>query len=159
MANCRACGAPINPQERFCGYCGADQAAAPPQAAYAPMPVRTGADGGALTRVAMGLGIAGGLLGIVWGALGPYLTLKWPNSFLWSEFGTPGLKYAEVPLIIGLVLGILGIVGGAVAPRSRAVAGVILLVCGVVGFLVGPSWVPAGTLLLAAGGLAMAANR
>jgi hypothetical protein len=154
MANCRACGAPINPQERFCGYCGADQMAAPPQAGYAPAPVRAG--GGGLARAAMGLGIAGGLLGVVWGALGPWLTYKWSNTFLWGEFGTPGLKYVEVPLILGLVLGILGIVGGAVAPKNRGVAAVILLVCGIVGFLVGPSWVPAGTLLLAAAGLAIA---
>lgn len=157
MANCRACGAPINPQERFCGYCGADQMAAPPQAGYAPAPARAG--GGSLARVAMGLGIAGGLLGIVWGALGPYLTNQWPDSFQWGVYGTSGLKWVWVPLVIGLVLGLLGIVGGAVAPKNRGVAAVILLVCGIVGFLVGPSWVPAGTLLLAAAGLAIADNR
>ena len=158
MANCRACGAPHNPQERFCGYCGADQMAAPPQAGYAPAPARA-AGGGGLARAAMGLGIAGGLLGIVWGALGPYLTFQWPGSFQWGFYGTSGLKYAEVALGIGLALGLLGIVGGALAPKSRGVAAVILLVCGLVGFLLGSSWVPAGTLLLAAAGLAIADTR
>jgi hypothetical protein len=153
MANCRACGAPLNPQERFCGYCGAEQPAAP-QVVYSPMPARAG---GGLTRAAMGLGIAGGLLGILWGALGPYLTYKWPNKFLWGQFGT-GIK-VEILLVIGLVLGLLGIVGGVVAPKARGVAAVILIVCGLVGFLVGTSWLVPGALLLTAGGLAIAGDR
>ncbi len=111
MTNCRQCGAPLNPQERFCGYCGTDQMAAPPQAVYTPPQARA-AGGGSLARAAMGLGIAGGLLGIVWGALGPFLTNQWPGSFQWSVYGTSGLKWVSVPLAIGLVLGLLGIVGG-----------------------------------------------
>ena len=104
----------------------------------------------------MGLGIGGGLLGILWGALGPYMSLKWPANIGWGYFGT-GLR-AEILLVIGLVLGIFGILGGVVTPKSLGLARVVLLVCGLVGFVVGPSWVPAGTLLLAAAGLAFAAK-
>lgn len=156
MTNCRSCGAPLNPGERFCGYCGADQGAAP-QAAYGAMPGRAGGQGGGLARAAMGLGIAGGLLGIIWGALGPYLTFKWPARFAWGVYGT-GIKI-EILLVIGLVLGLLGIVGGVVAPKARGVGAVILIVCGLVGFLVGSSWLVPGALLLTAGGLAMAGDR
>ena len=156
MANCRACGAPINPQERFCGYCGTDQAAAP-QVGYGPAPVAAGGHGGGLARAAMGLGIAGGLLGILWGALGPYLTYKWPARFAWSAYGT-GIK-VEILLVVGLVLGLLGIVGGVIAPKARGVGAVILIICGLVGFLVGGSWLIPGALLLAAAGLAIAAGR
>jgi hypothetical protein len=104
----------------------------------------------------MGLGIAGGLLGVLWGALGPYLTEKWPNRFQWSLFGT-GIK-VEILLVIGLVLGLLGIVGGILAPRARGVAAVVLLICGLLGFIVGSSWLLPGALLLAAAGLAIAAR-
>ena len=159
MANCRACGAPLNPQERFCSHCGADQMA-PPQAGYAPMPAQAGPRGGGtsvLARAAMGLGIAGGLLGILFGALGPYLSFKWPARFAWGAYGT-GIKF-EILLVIGLVLGLLGIVGAVIAPRARGLAAVMLIICGLVGFLVGTSWLVPGALLLAAGGLAIAAER
>jgi hypothetical protein len=107
-------------------------------------------------RAAMGLGIGGGLLGILWGALGPYLTLKFPEHIGWGVYGT-GLK-AEILLVIGLVLGVFGILGGALAPKALGLARVVLLICGLGGFVVGGSWLMAGTLLLAAAGLAMAAR-
>jgi len=157
MAVCRGCGAQINPQERFCGYCGTDQYAAPPQPPYgmAPGPTVDGA-GGAMARVAMALGVAGGLLGVLWGALGPYLTYKWPEHFRWSEFGT-GIRF-EILLVVGLVLGVLGIAGGLLAPRARGAAAVLLFVCGLVGFIVGGSWLIPGALLLVAAGLALASR-
>jgi hypothetical protein len=150
----------LAPQERFCGYCGTDQMAGAPQAAYGAPAQAAG--GGTVARIAAGLGIGGGLTGIVWGALAPYLTAKWPDKFLlltgtWP--GVDGLKYAEVPLLIGLVLGVLAIVGGVLAPKVSPVAGVILIICGVLGFLVGTVWLIPGALLLAAGGLALAAGR
>jgi MFS family permease len=105
----------------------------------------------------MGLGIAGGLLGIVWGALGPYLTDRWPSRFQWGMYGT-GIK-PVILLVIGLVLGLLGIVGAVAAPKARGVAAVLLIISGLVGLLMGASWLVPGALLLAAAGLAIAGDR
>ena len=174
MAVCSRCGARLNPQERFCGNCGLDsmaaslqqtavqqtapQPGAPPQAAYvAPAAyANSGHRCGCTARAAMGLGIGGGLLGVVWGALGPYLTLKFPEHVGWGMYGT-GLK-AEILLVIGLVLGVFGILGGAVAPRALPLARLVLVICGLGGFVVGGSWLIPGALLLTAAGLAIAAK-
>jgi hypothetical protein len=165
MAVCRGCGAQINPQERFCGYCGTDQFAASSQQAGYDMAPAHAAAGGGMARAAMGLGIAGGLLGVIWGVLAPYLSWKWPEHIQWYlgtvSPDTPyptGIRY-EIVLIIGLVVSLLGIVGGIVAPKARGVAAVILVVCGLVGFILGGSWLIPGALLLAAFGLALAATR
>ena len=161
MAVCSRCGAQLNPQERFCGNCGLDSTAASLQQT-APQPaVRAVAPAqvhrcGCTVRAAMGLGIAGGLLGILWGALGPYLTLKFPQHIGWGMYGT-GLK-AEILLVIGLVLGIFGVLGGALAPKALGLARIVLLVCGLLGFIVGGSWLVPGALLLTAAGLAIAAK-
>ena len=61
--------------------------------------------------------------------------------------------------MIGLVLGVLGVIGGVLAPRSRGSAAFLLLFCGIVGFVLGQTWVIPGAMLLAAGGLALASNR
>ena len=107
MAVCSRCGEKLNAKERFCGNCGFDtmagseqtkpqpavaQQAVPQQAVYIP-PAQAGANrhGGGLARAAMGLGIAGGLLGILWGALGPYLSQEFPKQLQWSVY-TTGLK-------------------------------------------------------------------
>ncbi len=174
MAVCSRCGAQLNPQERFCGNCGLDstaaslqqtalqqaapQPAAPPQAAYVTPAAHTnsGHRCGCTARAAMGLGIGGGLLGVLWGALGPYLTLKFPEHVGWGMYGT-GLK-AEILLVIGLVLGVFGILGGAVAPKALPLARLILVICGLGGFVVGGSWLIPGALLLTAAGLAIAAK-
>ena len=109
-----------------------------------------------MARVAMSLGIAGGLLGVLWGALGPYLTYKWPQHFRWSEYGT-GIRF-EILLVLGLIFGLLGIAGGLLALRARGAAAALLLMCGLAGFIVGGSWLIPGTLLLVAAGLALAAR-
>ncbi len=177
MAACSKCGTEMREGERFCGNCGLDaQATAQrtePQVVYAtPAAQRTepqvvyvpptaqaasvvpGQRCRCTARAAMGLGIGGGLLGILWGALGPYLTLKFPSHFAWGLYGT-GIK-AELLLIIGLVLGALAIMGAAVATKALVVARVLLVVCGLGGFVLGASWLLPGTLLLAAAGLAIA---
>jgi hypothetical protein len=174
MAVCSRCGAQLNPQERFCGNCGLDSAAAPfqqtavqqtapqpvaPQQAVYVAPVAQTSSGhrcGCTARAAMGLGIGGGLLGILWGALGPYLTLKFPEHVGWGMYGT-GLK-AEILLVIGLVLGVLGILGGAAASKALPLARLLLVICGLGGFVVGGSWLIPGALLLVAAGLAIAAK-
>jgi hypothetical protein len=157
MAACSRCGAQLNPQERFCGTCGWDTMAAPPQAAYAAPPAQAaGHHWGCTARAAMGLGIGGGLLGILWGALGPYLTEKFPEHIGWS-FYTTGLR-AEILLVVGLVLGVFGILGGVLAPRALGLARVVLVICGLAGFVLGTPWLIPGALLLAAAGLAIAAK-
>jgi hypothetical protein len=174
MAVCSRCGGQLNPQERFCGNCGLDNMAAtlqqtvPQQAVpqqipsqqvvYAPPGAQTAPSHrcGCTARAAMGLGVGGGLLGILWGALGPYLTLRFPEHIQWGLYGT-GLK-AEILLVIGLVLGVFAILGAALATRAVVVARIVLLICGLAGFVLGAPWLIPGTLLLAAAGLAMTAK-
>jgi hypothetical protein len=181
MAACSRCGGQLNPQERFCGNCGLDTQAAPqqtvpqqtvPQAVvsqqtmpqqvvYTPpaaqaAPTASGHRCGCTERAAMGLGIGGGLIGILWGALGPYLTVKFPAHIAWGIYGT-GLR-TEILLIIGLVAGALAIVGAACATKAVPVARVLLVICGLGGFVLGASWLVPGALILAAAGLAIAAK-
>jgi hypothetical protein len=164
MAACSRCGGQLNPQERFCGSCGLDtQAAAQqtvPQQTVPPAvqaaPTESGYRCGCTARAAMGLGIGGGLLGILWGALGPYLTIKFPSHIAWGVYGT-GLK-AEILLIIGLVAGVLAIVGAACVTKALPVARVLLVVCGLGGFVLGGAWLLPGAVILAAAGLAIAAK-
>lgn len=163
MAVCSRCGTQLNPQERFCGNCGMDSQAPPPQGGWVPVPSQAapGHRCGCTARAAMGLGIGGGLLGILWGALGPYLSLKFPTRIGWFYGGINPYMTGIRPvilLIVGLVLGLFAILAGSVAPKALGLARVVLPICGLVGFLLGPSWVPAGTLLLAAAGLAFAAK-
>jgi ribosomal protein L37E len=171
MAVCSRCGQELNSKERFCGNCGFDTMAGieqtkpqqtvsqqtAPQAVYVPpAQAMAGRRGGGLAGAAMGLGIAGGLLGILWGSLGPYLTVKSPSHFQWATFGT-GLK-PEILLVIGLVLGALAVLGGIVAPKAVGVARVVLFVCGLGGFVVGAPWLIPGALLLTAFALSLAAK-
>ncbi len=160
MAFCKRCGAQINPGVRFCPNCGVDAAAAagPPLAYQAGRRTGTGRAVGSIGRAAQGLGIAGGVLGVIWGGLAPYLTYKLPDDLAWSSFGTD-LGRPEVGLIIGVVLGLLGVIGGIVATRSRGAATVLLLACGVLGFVLGGTWLIPGAILLVAGGLAIAPDR
>ena len=160
MAICRACGAPMNEGTRFCPNCGADAAMTGRQPGYfaAPQQRATGLGGANVGRAAQGLGIAGGILGIIWGGLAPYLTYKFPNDINWSAYGTD-LGKPEVGLAIGVVLGLLGIIGGAMATRSRGAAAFLLFACGIVGFVLGQTCLIPGAILLAAGGLAIGANR
>jgi len=109
----------------------------------------------------MGLGIAGGLLGILWGALGPYLSLKAPSYIGWfSSVGNPYQTGIEpiILLIVGLALSVLAVLGACVATKAVWVTRILLLVCGLVGFLLGPSWLLPGALILAGAGLAIAAK-
>jgi hypothetical protein len=181
MAACSKCGAQLNPQERFCGNCGWDASAAPPQqtapqravsqpavsqqVAYTPPPAQAavGHRCGCAARAAFGLGVGGGLLGIVWGALGPYLSLKSPSHIAWfltyagsNPYGT-GLR-PEILLVIGLVLGVFAVLGAALATRAVMVARIVLLICGLGGFALGASWLIPGALMLTAAGLAIAAK-
>jgi hypothetical protein len=172
MAACSRCGGQLNPQERFCGHCGMDtQAVAQqtvpqqvvaqqtaPQVIYTPPAAQAapGKDCGCVARAAMGLGIGGGLLGMLWGALGPYLTVKFPSHIAWGMYGT-GLK-DEILLVIGLVAGVVAIVGALMATKALALSRILLVVCGLAGFLVGPTWLVPGALILAAAGLALAAK-
>ena len=127
---------------------------APPAAQAAPTASVKGC--GCTARAAMGLGIGGGLLGILWGALGPYLTLKFPSNIAWGVYGT-GLK-AEILLVIGLAAGVVAILGAAMATKALPLSRVLLVVTGLAGFLVGPTWLIPGALILAAAGLAIAAK-
>ena len=160
MAFCKMCGAQNIDGIRFCADCGADMVVGARQPGYGPMAQQRGVGqpAGGVARAAQGLGVAGGILGVIWGGLAPYLTYKMPNDINWSALGTD-LGRPEVGLIIGVVLGLLGIIGGIVATRSRGAAAFLLLFCGVVGFILGPTWLFPGAMLLAAGGLAMGANR
>ncbi|MBN1632064.1 MAG: hypothetical protein JW990_20095 [Thermoleophilia bacterium] len=159
MAICRSCGGQMADGTRFCPHCGADAAMPPRQAGYGPPPqALAGPGAGRGSLAAYGLGIGGGILGVIWGGLAPYLTYRFPNDINWSMYGT-NLGEPEVGLVIGLVLGVLGIIGGVLAPRSRGVAAFLLLFCGIVGFVLGQTWLIPGAMLLAAGGLALASNR
>lgn len=176
MDVCSRCGNTLNPGERFCGSCGLDTQAATqatavqqtaPQAVYMPPTAqdsaRTSLSGNPTAQAAMGLGIGGGLLGILWGALGPYLSLKAPSHIGWFNLGpgyNPYLTGIEpvILLVVGIALGILAVLGAFVATRAILVTRVLLLVCGLVGFLLGPSWLVPGALLLVGGGLAIAAR-
>lgn len=158
MVVCRVCGMQMADGTRFCPNCGADAAmTARPMGYGAPQQGAAGPRGNG-SRASLGLGVGGGILGIIWGGLAPYLTYKLPNDINWSFYGTD-LGRPEVGLVIGLVLGFLGIVGGALAVRSRGVAAFLLLFCGVVGFVLGQTWLIPGAMLLAAGGLAFGSNR
>ena len=159
MVICRACGAQMADGIRFCPNCGTDAAMAVRPVGYGPpQQGAAGSRGGGGSRASLGLGIAGGILGIIWGGLAPYLTYRFPNDINWSMYGTD-LGRPEVGLVIGLVLGFLGIVGGTLAIRSRGVAAFLLLFCGIVGFVLGQTWLIPGAMLLAAGGLAFGSDR
>ena len=177
MAVCSRCGGQLNPNERFCGNCGLDtqavaqtapqptvpqqvvpQQAAPQQVIYTQPAAQAASvkHRGVAARAAMGLGIAGGLMGIVWGALGPYLTARFPEHIQWAVYGT-GLK-DWILLIIGLVVGFFAILGGVAATRAIGLARLLLVVCGIAGFVLGAPWVVPGALILAAASLAIAAE-
>jgi hypothetical protein len=177
MAVCSRCGGQLNPQERFCGNCGLDTQAAPPQPAPQPTvqqpaftqqaapqviytpPAAQAASGkscGCTARAAMGLGIGGGLMGILWGGLAPYLSVQFPSNIQWGVY-TTGLKDI-ILLIIGLVAGALAVVGGACATKALGLARLLLVIAGLAGFLVGVQWMVPGALILAAAGLAIAAK-
>jgi hypothetical protein len=135
MAVCSGCGGELNSQERFCGNCGLDSQAAAKQTAVQPVvvqqtvpqqvvytppaaqaaPAASAQRCSCTARAAMGLGIGGGLMGILWGALGPYLTIKLPSNIAWTNYGT-GLR-AEILLVIGLVLGALRSSARPLRPR------------------------------------------
>lgn len=160
MAICRVCGAQMPDGTRFCPNCGADAAMMTGPVGYGPPPqqMMPGRVAGGGARAAQGVGIGGGILGVIWGGLAPYLTYRFPNDISWSMFGTD-LGKPEVGLIIGVVLGVLGFIGGAMAVRSRGLAGTLLLFCGIVGFVLGQTWLIPGAMLLAAGGLAVCSGR
>ena len=132
----------------------------PPAAQRAGIGPSGGSDG--VARAAMGLGIAGGLLGILWGALGPYLSLKVPSYIGWfAVFGNvayPTGISTTILLVVGLALGVVAILGASAATTAVWVTRILLPVCGLAGFLLGPSWLLPGTLLLTGGGLAIAAR-
>lgn len=176
MAVCSRCGEGLNPNERFCAHCGLDTWAdtqqtaiqpTAPQAVYVPPAAQTTQSvatgrGSILARAAMGLGIGGGLLGILWGALGPYLSLK-ASSYVGWFFVGGNVAYPTgidtvILLIVGLALGVLAILGAIVATRAIWATRVLLIVSGLGGFLLGPSWLLPGALLLAGAGLAIAAR-
>jgi len=160
MAICRVCGVQMSDGTRFCPNCGADAAMTTGPMGYGPPPqprmVGRGADG--MARAAQGVGVGGGILGVIWGGLAPYLTFRFPNDISWSMYGT-NLGKPEVGLIIGVVLGVLGIIGAVLAVRSRGTAGFLLFFCGIVGFVLGQTWLIPGAMLLAAGGLAFGSGR
>lgn len=155
MMICRVCGMQVMDGMRMCPNCGADMAMGM-QPGYGPG-APAGRSGGA-GRAAQGLGIAGGILGIIWGGLAPYLTYKFPNDINWSSYGTD-LGKLEVGLVIGLIMGFLGIIGGSLAPRSRGAAAFMLFFAGIVGFVLGSTWLFPGAMLLTAGGLSFGSER
>jgi hypothetical protein len=108
----------------------------------------------------MGLGIGGGLVGIVWGALAPYLSLKFPSHIGWFYGSNPYMTGIEpvILLIIGLALGALAVLGAVVATKAIWVTRILLLICGLAGFLLGHSWLIPGALILSGAGLAIAAR-
>lgn len=158
MAICRVCGMQVMDGIRFCPNCGGDMAMAMQGGYGPPQQGMTGRTGGGMRGAARGLGIGGGILGVIWGGLAPYLTYKFPNDISWSSYGTD-LGKPEIGLIIGLILGFLGIIGGSLAVRSRGLAAFLLLFCGIVGFVLGATWLIPGAMLLAAGGLAFGSDR
>jgi uncharacterized membrane protein len=110
-----------------------------------------------MRRVIQGLGLAGGILGLVWGVYGPLVERSSAGTSLWPGYETyiaPGFL-----LIAGVVLSLMGIAGAIVVRRSPNVSRGLLLVAGAAGFIVGPAWQWPGLLLLVAGGLAVAADR
>jgi len=173
MAVCSRCGAELEPRQRFCGSCGLEMQAATQQTTPQPTVSQSGGSQVVYTppaaqanrgqryagtaRVAMALAVCGGLLGILWGAIGPYLTQKYPAHIQWAVYGT-GLK-AEILLIIGLAFSILTLIGAAVVTRAIGVARLLLIICGLAGFILGPPWLIPGAVILAAAGLALAAKR
>jgi len=132
----------------------------PPPAQMAKGDPAPGRYGGIAAQAAMGLGIGGGLLGILWGALGPYLSLKVSTYIGWF-YGTNPYQTGIEPvilLIVGLALGVLAILGASVATKAIWVTRVLLAISGLAGFLLGPSWLVPGALLLTGAGLAIAAR-
>lgn len=178
MAVCSRCGEGLDPNERFCAHCGLDTWAdaqqtavqrTAQQAVYVPPSAKTAerpatGRGSIIAQASMGLGIGGGLLGILWGALGPYLSLKAPSHVRWFPGPFPGdnpyMTGIEpvILLIVGLALGVLAILGAIVATRAIWATRVLLVISGLLGFLLGPSWLVPGALLLAGAGLAIAAR-
>jgi len=177
MAKCSRCGAELSEGTRYCGSCGLDTEAgttektavqpAVPQKTVSQQVAYSAPGGDTVARTAMGFGIGGGLLGMLWGALGPYLSAKvasiewFPARHVIDAGDYPYLVGIEpvILLIIGLVLGALAVFGAALATREVWISRVVLLVCALVGFLLGPSWLLPGAVLLIAAGLACAARR
>ena len=110
-----------------------------------------------MRRVVQGLGLAGGILGLVWGVYGPLVQRSSDGESFWpryEQYLAPGYL-----LIAAVILSFLGIAGAMLVRRSPNLSRAFLLVAGAAGFIIGPAWQWPGMLLLVAGGLAVAADR
>jgi len=100
------------------------------------------------------LGILGGIAGVV----GSILVLVLGG--IGSAFGGEGAGTVTTLGWVALLLSIIGIVGGALALAKPKIAGIVMLVMGIGGFIaVSLGYVVAGPLLIIGGILALVGSR
>ena len=105
------------------------------------------------------LGILGGLAGLmaavlVLGVGGFFASLETTGFDAEGTSQIIGLGWAAIPIAI------LGIVGGSISIAKPKIAGILMLISGVGGFIaISAGWIIAGILLIIGGILAIVGNR
>jgi len=100
------------------------------------------------------LGILGGIAGIV----GSILVLV--VGGIWSAFGGEGAGTVTTLGWVSLPVSLVGIVGGALALAKPKIAGIMMLLMGIGGFIaISLGYVVAGPLLITGGILALVGSR
>lgn len=100
------------------------------------------------------LGIIGGIFGILSAIFA--LTV----GGIGGAFGAPGAGLIGSLGFAALLISIVGLVGGAISDEHQKAGGIMMLVCGVCGFVaISAFWTIAGLLLVVGGILALVKNR
>jgi hypothetical protein len=87
------------------------------------------------------LGVVGGIIGILAGALAFYMATLGPNGMIAESLG-----------VIAAFMGILGFIGGVIVGSFKYPGGVLMLIAGIAGFFaISLIWLVPGTLLIIGG--------
>jgi hypothetical protein len=96
------------------------------------------------------LGILGGLFGI----LGSFFALS--IGGIGAAFGADGASDIVNLAWVAILLSIVGLIGGAIASRNAETGGIMMVVCGIGGFIaISMGYIIAGPLLIIGGVLAL----
>jgi hypothetical protein len=95
-----------------------------------------------------------GVLGGIFGILGSFFALS--IGGIGAAFGAEGYSDIVNSAWVAILLSIVGLIGGAIASRNAETGGIIMVVCGIGGFIaISMGYIVAGPLLIIGGVLAL----